>query len=297
MASDNDYFHDAINIFKFSETGQGKPSLPGRQPPFVNRYKQLAKDVILKLWALYNSNSISFQVTNSDGEVTPPNGPLKVAMKFKSPKKLAYLSSVLAHEATHCCRPSSVSSNYASDELCCRTMECLFYTDLTKKGVPITSKVHGKAVRIKMAQADWAADLKEMYIYFTKHQLIDWVLAIKDYRSELNPNWVESHYIYWGGSKNRWSPTLGYFVRTLAKTPNPSRNNIIKDMMMVASNRGRNAWLKMIREATRTGFPAAKIRTALSGYLVPRKDIQIMKGRIRRWGLATQPNNGLDCLP
>ena len=297
MASDKDYFFDGINIFKYSKTGQGNPFLPFRQPQYVNRYKQLAKDVIAKLWSLYNNNKISFVVMNSDGETTLPNGPIKLANRFKSPSKLALLSSILAHEAAHCCKPAKIGPNYVPDELCCRTMECLFYIDLTTEGVPINSKVLGKTMKIRMNPKDWSGDLKEMYKYFTKEQLIDWVLLMAEYRTSLEPGWVENNSRYWGGPKNRWSPTLGYFIRTLAKSPNPSRNNMIVNMMMVASDRGKDAWLKMIQEATRTGFPAAKIKTALSGPMVSKKIIDILKKRIGKWGLTTQPNNGLNCLP
>jgi hypothetical protein len=296
-ATDDDYFWDAIEIFKKSSTGQGKAAYAAREPSFIARYKALAANAITTLDQFRTIGKLKFEPMEEWGFTDLPNGPIHINQNVKSTTCLPALSSTLVHEAVHLHTKSYIGDNYVPDELVCRTLECLFYQDMASTGVAINSKVSGGLKTFKLTQVNWLGGMKEQYDYFVKAQLIDYVLNIDEYRKALKADWVEENLNYWRGPKNRWSSTLGYFVRTLAASPTPARNVLMMKLMIVVSDRGQTAWQKMIREATRPSFPAAKIKSALKDIYVKESDKAILKRRIASWGLASQPFNGLDCLP
>jgi len=311
MATDQDYIFDAIDIFKSSITGQGKADYGDGGPSFIKRYQTLAAKAIATLTRLSAStfltpSKITFVPMEADewGDSDPPNGPIHIPLRIKSPRYLPVIASILAHEATHYNTEPEVGPNYVPDELACRTLECLFYQDLTTTGVSINSLVHGTRMspvrmHFKLAHADWLGGMRNQYDHFQKKQLIDFVLSMETYRNHLMADWVEKNLEYWGGPKNRWSTTLGYYVHRLAAHPSTTRNRLVQKLMMIASDRGRDAWVKMIKAAAVSTVAAAQIRSALSvsEIFMSSRDNVTMKSRVLKWGLASQPDNGLNCLP
>lgn len=311
MPSDKDYIFDAITIFHDSNTGQGKAVYGDGGSSFVTRYQTLAakslatlkkfSTIIPTVTGTPPPMKIKFVALAPDtwGQTYKPDGPIELPSRIKMPTLLPVIASTLVHEAAHLNTAAEVGPNYVPDELACRTLECLFYQDLATTGVEIPSLVYGATHLFKMTDTAWKWGMKEQYMHFVKKQLIDFVLSMSEYRNHLQADWVETNLTYWGGPNNRWSTTLGYYVHRLAAHPTPPRNRLVQKLMKIASDRGSPAWVTMIKAAAVTPMAARQIKAALSSHdiFMSTKDNLTMKHRVNAWGLASQPVNGLNCLP
>jgi len=115
----DDRIYDAINLFKFSPTGQGAINIGG-DARYGSRYRRLANDVLAKLWSLWSTNEIGFANlgpdTVGDSLANRPGSDIRVNTLIEPSSaaatysnateqgKLAALSCNLVHEATHLVR-------------------------------------------------------------------------------------------------------------------------------------------------------------------------------------------------
>lgn len=251
--------YDAINAFKYSATGQGKATIRG-QPSYINRYRQLASRVVDKLWALYSEDEIGREKLDVRGvsrHGISSWGRYDIAVD-KHLANLGEVSSVLVHEAVHllsCQRP------YVEQEMLCRTLQVLYYRDLIK-GVTITSKQTGKNINVRIHPNSDVLDLAKMDKYYTRGQLVDYVLTFKEYRKSLKADWVKKSILWWGGIRNRWFKTRGYYMRTLAAEGRSANADLILKIMESVPARHATDWGTMWKAATEEGGSVAQIERA-----------------------------------
>jgi len=228
----DDRIYDAINLFKYSPTGQGKSGIGG-DAAYRARYKQLAVDVVEKLWLFWSADEIGFanlpHNSLANAEVGRPGYDIKVNNLLEpSPDpavyataaeqgKLAVTSCNLVHEATHLV---SKIACYPEEEVLCRTIEVLYFQDL-KQGRRYRSRVTGNQLVAKFdAAVPYYNNYKGRLRRFQSHDLIDNVFSIVSYRRDLEElhtaDFITRSLGWWRGLRHRWPSTRGYYLRSLA---------------------------------------------------------------------------------
>lgn len=157
--------YDAINVFKYSRTGQGTASIGG-DATYRQRYRQLAQDVVTKLWELYSADEIAFAPLgpNLIGDSLPgrPGADIRVNNQLEPSAnaatyataaeqgKLAACSGNIVHEATHIVRPIA---SYPESEVLCRTIQ-LFYISGAQAGLFVSVLHHPYAMYREVTAVD-----------------------------------------------------------------------------------------------------------------------------------------------
>ncbi len=198
-------FYDAINLFKFSPTGQGSPR-NGRNP-----YPQLAADVLRKLWHLLSDGEIGYeQLPPELDAVSYEHGRIAVNTRYRT--QLAETSFLLVHEGAHLVR----AWRYVDEELRCRYLETCFYEDLLG-GVWIHLRARGQtSQRWSITSRSLMAQMEKQKDYLAKHQLVDYLLSQREYLDSITAQWVRERFNEWGRIGNRWGRTKGHYIRLLA---------------------------------------------------------------------------------
>lgn len=119
----------------------------------------------------------------------------------------------IAHEACHL---SSTESDRVGQEQECRSFDAQFMTELIA-GVSYSYPTSGapmKTARMTAASPIWGM-YQTLLAAARVDQIIDTILAIKDYPPLLDADWVVSNINAWGGLGNRWATSLGAYVCAL----------------------------------------------------------------------------------
>jgi hypothetical protein len=235
-----DTFYDAINLFKFSPTGLGRRSVGG-DSAYEARYRQLASDVVDKLWDVWGRDKIVFKnlpyrryITWGQSSERPPGRSQIEVSNHLDPSyglatdscyidpqplsKLAAVSLTLCHEAVHLV----VDAQYPEEETRCRTLALLYYEDLAI-GTPVTvvSRVINQTIAPRLpasgagdhALKNLVANYESERVYYSRSQLIDYVLNnTPAYRPSLTADWIARSITWWGGITNRWPMTRGFYL-------------------------------------------------------------------------------------
>jgi hypothetical protein len=224
--------YDAINVFKYSRTGQGTASIGG-DATYRQRYRQLAQDVVTKLWELYSADEIAFAPLgpNLIGDSLPgrPGADIRVNNQLEPSAnaatyataaeqgKLAACSGNIVHEATHIVRPIA---SYPESEVLCRTIQ-LFYIQELKLGCSYQSCItHTRCTAKLLPLTPWYQSYQWRLNRLASSDLIDSIFDIPEYRRDLETaataDFVARSQTWWGGLDNRWPSTKGLFLKSLA---------------------------------------------------------------------------------
>lgn len=227
----DDRIYDAVNLFKFSPTGQGSHTVGG-DAIYRQRYDKLTKDVLRELWSLWQQDEIKFvdlgprligdsaRRPGADIRVNLELSPADRPVVYGMPANQALLAGAslnIVHEAVHLVRDIA---SYPEEETVCRTLQLLYFQDL-QVGVRYTSRVTGQPHTAKLLpEGTFLPSLIADYIFrLRKHQLgqlVDQVLSLETYRAWLTADFIRRSIRWWGGIRNRWLTTRGYYLRVLA---------------------------------------------------------------------------------
>jgi hypothetical protein len=228
----DDRIYDAINLFKDSPTGIGTADFRGDRR-YQDRYRQLARNVLTKLWQLWAINAIGFsqlprrqagRATNVDGH----GGTIKIHVALEPPQdpadygtsenqgKLAATSCEMVHEAVH------LVHNLRQDveeEVLCRTIQAFYFHDLQ---APRTyqSRITGTLLTAQyLPTTPLYEDMKTRYKHLRAHDLVDEVIAYGGYADLDAPEtatFIARSLEWWGGPRARWVRTRRDYIRALA---------------------------------------------------------------------------------
>ena len=222
---------DAINLFKYSPTGQGIRSVGG-DTSYRRKYRTLASSVIEKLWEAWGVNKIDFAdlPAGTVGESSPSRGSISVSRRiepsnktanYATPEnqgKLAATSCNIVHEAVHLV--SSIAS-YPEEESLCRTLQQLYFHDLSSSSHNYQSQVTGTSCTARfLPTTPFYSAYRQRRNRVLSQDLIDDILSNVEYRrdleSEITADFIVRSLSWWGGLSNRWPSTRGYYLRSLA---------------------------------------------------------------------------------
>lgn len=270
----DDRIYDAINIFKYSPTGQGTRHAGG-DSAYQLTIADLARKATDKLWHLWGRDAITFTELQWDSKVKLLGGSegrfissyIKINSKLEpdsNPTKyvslgdqalLSAASLTMAHEAIHHVRGFARD---LTEEVVCRTIEMLYYQDLLQ-GQFYTSRVTKAPCTAKLQAVSPDTTFiitqhNDQLTWFQTNQLVDYVLlSSSEYQLLLTADWILKSMSWWGGPKNREPATKGLFLQKLAKKV-PGTNPICNAVMELMESFPTNAdWL------------AAKVDPALLG--------------------------------
>lgn len=227
----DDRIYDAVNLFKFSPTGQGSHTVGG-DAIYRQRYDKLSKDVLRELWSLWQQDEIKFvdlgprligdsaRRPGADIRVNLELSPADRPVVYGMPANQALLAGTslnIVHEAVHLVRDIG---SYPEEETVCRTLQMLYFQDL-QVGVRYTSRITGQPHTAKLLpEGTFLPSLIADYIFrlrkYQLGQLIDQVLSLETYRAWLTADFIRRSIRWWGGIRNRWLTTRGYYLRVLA---------------------------------------------------------------------------------
>jgi hypothetical protein len=232
----DDRIYDAINLFKYSPTGQGTHDVGG-DAAYRAKYRRLASDVIEKLWELWSAEEIAFANLGAglvgdsasrfgaDIRVNQTIEPAAASYATaENQGKLAAASCNLAHEATHLVRDIEC---YPEEETLCRTIQLFYFQDL-KTARSYRSRVTGGSCTAQyLPTTPYYAGYQSRLNRLLSQDLIDSVLAMSEYRdghegleSDETAEFVARSLPWWGGLSRRWPSTRGYYLRSLASREN-----------------------------------------------------------------------------
>jgi hypothetical protein len=236
--------YDAINIYKFSPTGQGQSTVGG-DSAYQQRYRSLAQRVQQKLWELWGDDEIGWHDTGkSYGTAARRIGHnIKITHEFEptltgnyytadNQAFLAASTAIMVHECVHLVEERT----YVEEEVVCRTLQILIYLDLVN-GVPYTSKVCGQRCTAKIAPigrelAAFMAEYNQNRVpAYRNGQIADLVVGNKTYRDSLEADFVIRSLGWWGGIARRQPTTRGYYLNTLAGQGRNARFDLIMQIL------------------------------------------------------------------
>jgi hypothetical protein len=278
----DDRIYDAINIFKYSPTGQQRSQVGGGAE-YQQRFRGLVEDVLRELWRLWGRDEIGFsdmpwneqiiQYGDSarrwgfDIQVNRRLEPTSSAATYATAQSqgiLAGTSSIMVHEAAHLLR----EANLVEEEVACRTLELLYYEDLLA-GQTYTSRVTGSRCTARLLPN--SPEIQHLIAAYngrrqwhSRGQLVDHLLNdTRVYRLRLTVDFIQRSIRWWGGIRNRWLTTRGFYLNTLAAEGRNARGDLILEILESFSNRSQ--W----QTAKRVAGDLDQLRGALraSGWL------------------------------
>lgn len=241
----DDRIYDAVNLFKFSATGRGLHTVGG-DPVYRQRYNKLVRDVLNELWSLWQRDEIKFVALGPEIigdsarragadirvnlELSPADRPVVYGMPANQ-ALLAGTSLNIVHEAVHLVRDIS---SYPEEETVCRTLQLLYFQDL-QTGVRYTSRITNQSHTAKLLpEGTFLPSLIGDYHFrlqkYRLGQLIDQVLSMQTYRDYLTADFIRRSMRWWGGIRNRWLTTRGYYLRVLADD-GPANQTLILEIL------------------------------------------------------------------
>jgi hypothetical protein len=227
----DDRIYDAINLFKYSPTGQGSGNIPG-DPEYRRKYHLLAVSVQNELWRLWSANEIGYahipgligdsQAGRAGRDIRVSNQiePSSDPARYPTPVhqgRLAATSCNLVHEATHMVSPIEC---YPEEETLCRMLQGFYFHDLSSPR-QYHSRVTGTLCTAEfLPNTPFHGDWQQRRNRTLSQDMIDSVLGLEEYRRDLETDstarFIVRSLSWWGGLRNRWPGTLGYYLRSLA---------------------------------------------------------------------------------
>lgn len=229
----DDRLYDAINLIKFSELGQGHAAIDGDHQ-YRNGFQRLVRDALATLWGLWSRDQIAFAKMGPIGDslrgrspvirVNDRLEPAKTAPQYVTvgeQSKVAGCASNLLHEATHLVRSNLT---YLNEEILCRTIQQHFVREIVGRGLSYRSRFAGQQclARYLPTTAFYSAYMgaNSRNNRLLSADLIDQVVSIREYRRDWEQAATASFIVrslsWWGGLRNRWPSTRGYYLRCLA---------------------------------------------------------------------------------
>jgi hypothetical protein len=231
----DDRIYDAINLFKYSPTGQGAGCSHG-DAEYRRKYQRLAVNVQNKLWQLWFADEIGWaNIPGLIGDSQAGRQGLDIRVSnriepsgnpalYQTPAhqgRLAATSCNIVHEATHLVSPLAC---YPEEETLCRMLQGFYFRDLSSPR-RYNSRVTGTLCTAAfLANTPFHNDWQRRKNRILSQDMIDSVLAQQEYRSDLESDatarFIVRSVAWWGGLGNRWAGTRGYYLRSLASQEN-----------------------------------------------------------------------------
>jgi hypothetical protein len=238
---------NAASMFFASPTGRA-----ARGPADV---RAMAPKVVRKLRSEVVDDEVGFGKldANTNGlsrEGISAWGRNNVVVNDRLVNDLAATSIVLVHEAMHLV----VDRAYVTEELWCRTLEILYFEDLTtgtwayaqwKSGQANSvrldpTRLNGYAAYIQVQQNLWAMD-----------RLLDHILTMDEYSKSLKAGWIRDHFDAYGGIGNREPATKGLYVKVLTADGGVENARLVLRVLLSVARTPGNAaeWNAVVRAA------------------------------------------------
>jgi len=242
----DDFFYDAINIFKYSPTGQGHPNIQG-PPEHRRRYIDLARDVTDKLWELWAADEIAFASLNrnvSADSRAHRRFSADIQVDFQYRNNLAVVSFLLVHEAVHLVMPWQ----YVIEDILSRNLQYSLYTDLVS-GRTIHSRANGgRQITAQVTNSNVPRWAVIEYQRFLAGRIVDSVVSMEEYNRSLTCDFIRESFDWWGGPSNREFPTLALYIHRLVSDSNPLNVEYILRILEVIDRANCNDWQNLERE-------------------------------------------------
>jgi hypothetical protein len=223
----DDRIYDAINLFKYSQTGLGARAMPGPSA-HQERYRMLARQANAELWSRWAQDDIAFAEMEEYGlsgrypdlaDIRVDNTFEPVRDRYDTPivqARLAATSLILSHEAVHLVN----GWGYLVQEILCRSLQSLYFQDVQSPR-EYRSRVTGQMQTAQLLPLDQdleslIADHTERLAKLRLQQVVDLALANPTYRAQLTAGFVRDSLWWWGGPENRWPSTRSMYLRVLA---------------------------------------------------------------------------------
>lgn len=223
-------FKDAINAFKYSDTGRGNVRLRGTAR-YIKRWSKLAENTLKKLWEIWSEgDEIAYAKlpAKKDANSKLRWGPnIKINEKYRD--DFVATSVLIVHEAVHLL----IGQRTLEEEYACRLLTVSYYRDLLK-GISFYAESEKKKVRVYVDPNDDPVDLKTQHLKEEKGRLIDWILSI-GYSNLLTPAFVRKSINWWGGANNRTTATKKLYISALqqgVKTGSPGDTEIYRQLIL-----------------------------------------------------------------
>src|SRR5262249_54309106 len=135
----------------------------------------------------------------------------------------------LCHEAAHLV----LREEYPQEETMCRTLDIQYFEDLTTgKPYSIKSAVSNEVITPRLMRGSAEVErlvgmLLEQQKWYSRGQLIDFVLKDPTYRAGLSAEWVRRSISWWGGITNRLLPTRGFYLHVLVSRGSGAADEVV----------------------------------------------------------------------
>jgi hypothetical protein len=241
----DDFFYDAINIFKYSPTGQGHPNIEGPLE-YRRRYVDLARAVTDKLWELWAADEIAFASLNrnvsADSSAHRWGADIRVDFQYRN--NLAVVSFLLVHEAVHLVMPWQ----YVIEDILCRNLQYSLYADLLR-GRTIHSRVNGdRLITVQATDSSVPRWAVQEYQRFLSGRIVDSVVGMEEYNRSLTCDFIRESFDWWGGPANREFRTLALYIHRLVSDSNPLNVEYILRILEAINGSNCNDWRNLERE-------------------------------------------------
>jgi hypothetical protein len=240
----NDFFYDAINLFKYSPTGQGRPNIGG-PAAHQNRYRQLAGEVTEKLWNLWATDEIGFGSLpqNVAASSQARRRASDIIVDYQYQNNLPVTSFLLVHEAVHLVRPWQ----YVIEDILCRNLQYSYFIDLQGGRSFHSRNNNGQLMFVQLTTANTPPWAQSEHRFFLNGQIVDYVISMDEYATSLTADFVRQSIEWWGGPSNRWMTTLGRYLRSLAADNNPANAGIMVRILEAVDRSNCDEWRRMER--------------------------------------------------
>lgn len=228
---------DAITLFQYSKT-----AAMGRGPSVLATLQNLFKDDEVGFHAMRRKTLRGQYLKGRDGydlQVNP-----EFLMHLAPRERLAALSLVLVHEATH----ATVDFRKLYDELAARLLPVAYYRELSGAGVyneaadpPVPGKPSGI---IRISQVSFP-EFQAQSDALKKDQLIDYILDNDTYTDSdyIDEQWVFENLTNWGGIGNRWPSTKALYINQIDTSYDPRVAGVILTILESVKTHGE--WTKV----------------------------------------------------
>ena len=249
----DDRIYDAINLFKYSATGQGTANIGG-DGRYRARYRGVASRVLAKLWELWQGDEIGWanlrptlvgdSLANRAGWDIRANNSLEPSTNSTTyataahQGRLAASSCNIVHEAVHLAHQIN---SYPEEEVLCRTIQLFYFRELTT-GRTYRSRVTGSQLTARYTPTTpFFQTYQNRLVRLASRDLIDNVFNIDGYRRDLETAptaaFVARSFAWWNGLRNRWPSTRGYYLRSLASQSHDYAHKILEILESIPAAR------------------------------------------------------------
>ncbi len=252
---------EAASMYIYSPTGRGLRGSP--------RQRSLATQVVRKLQQEIGEDEIGFSNLDAntygvsyEGISSWGRNDIQVTNILQG--DIAGTSIVLVHEGTHLV----IDRHYVHEELDCRTLEILYFEDLTYRPDRwwYETRRGGWAASVQLnpatlSGAPYLQGLDYQRRLLQRDQLVDYVLSMSEYADSVRADWVRQNFSNWGGISNRWLSSKVVFMKRLAGAGGDLNARFMVHILMSIDPTRRSDWDAVVRAAG--GID--RLRSVLSG--------------------------------